>query len=430
MSTTVEKAAPARRAIRWWLAALLLFGAAPARAAADPVLEWNDIAREFIVVPALSPVEQTRAMAIVHVAMHDAINAITGRFERYAATASPPAGSSPEAAAIGAAAEALRFIVGNSPDLQSALTARYQASLQAHGLSSTDRGVVFGQAVAATIVELRRYDGAALAKYVYVPPDAGSIGVWQPISSAASAQSLLPGWGEVTRWVLRNDAQFFPDTPVAIDSEQYARDFNEIQAIGAVDSVVRTNEQTQIALFWRASPTAIWNPVLRQAIALRQPTLSDRARVSALFYLAAADASVACWSAKYFYNYWRPQPAIVRGDDDGNPATAGDPGWRPLVGTPPHPEYPSGHASNSGAMAAILALLFDDDPGFIIEATSSQSPGFVRHWRTFREGVEEVIDARVYSGIHFRTSDEAGARLGRQIARFVFTHALKPVKQH
>jgi hypothetical protein len=151
----------------------------------------------------------------------------------------------------------------------------------------------------------------------------------------------------------------------------------------------------------------------------------------ALFYLAAADASIACWEAKYVYNFWRPQTAIARGAEDGNDATVGDPAWRPFVGTPPHPDYISGHTANSGAMAFVLRSIFGDAPGYVIEARSPQTPTFVRQWQTFSEGVDEVIDARVYSGIHFRTADEVGARLGRQVAKFVMTHALRPAKaQH
>ncbi len=137
---------------------------------------------------------------------------------------------------------------------------------------------------------------------------------------------------------------------------------------------------------------------------------------------------MACWEAKYEYNFWRPQAAIARGDEDENVATVADRGWRPLVSTPPHPDYVSGHTANSGAMAFILRAIFGDAPGFIIEARSPQTPGFVRYWSTFTEGVEEVIDARVYSGIHFRTADEVGARLGRQVAQFVLTHALRPAR--
>jgi hypothetical protein len=286
-------------------------------------------------------------------------------------------------------------------------------------------GIGVGESAAAAILAARQHDGAAQAAYPYLPPDIGAAGVWAPVSSAATAQAQLPGWGSVAPFVLRSGAQFRPEAPPALDTERYARDYEEVMRLGAALNSTRSNEETQIALFWRASPTALWNPLLRQAMASRQLTLSEAARVTALFYLAAADASIACWEAKYFYNFWRPQAAIAAGDSDGNAATAGDPAWRPLVQTAPHPEYPSGHTSNSGAMAAVLGLAFGDSPGFVIEAASPQNAGFIRYWQTFGEGVQEVIDARVYSGLHFRTSDEAGARLGRQVARFVMTHALR-----
>jgi len=188
-------------------------------------------------------------------------------------------------------------------------------------------------------------------------------------------------------------------------------------------SLNRTQLQTQIATFWRASPTAIWNPVIRQLLASRNLDISDSARDYALFYLAAADASIACWEAKYYYNFWRPQSAIRRGDEDGNAATDPEATWTPLFGTPAHPDYPSAHTTNSSAMAHILEYLFGRDPGMTISVTLS---GINRQWSTFDEGTLEVIDARVYSGIHFRNSDEVGARLGRQVAQFVLTHALRP----
>jgi hypothetical protein len=393
-------------------------------------MEWNDIARQLVVVPALSPVEQTRAMAIVHVAIHDAVSGITGKYEQYV----PVKGSvqksrhsskaSPEAAAIAAAWHALRGLFGPSELLDT----RYAASLAEHGIAATDHGIAAGASAAARILALRQNDGAALAAYPYLPPDAGEIGVWTPISSAPAAQALLPGWGNVKPFVMRSGSQFRPGPPPPLRSRRYTRDYYEIARLGVAVNSGRTDEETQMALFWRASPTALWNPVLRQAVESRSLTLSETARISALFYLAAADASIAVWEAKYVYNYWRPQPAITQGDLDDNPATGGDPAWRPLVPTPPHPEYPSAHGSNSGAMAAVLAVVFGDSPGFVIEATSAQNVGFVRHWQTFSEGVQEVVDARVFSGIHFRNSDEVGARLGRRVARYVMTHALRPAK--
>ncbi len=398
---------------------------APAAARAnDPVMEWNDIARQLTVVPAVSSVGQTRVMAIVHVAVHDAVNAITGEFEQYARSNPAPAGASPEAAAIAAAHRALAGIFGASDSL----TAKYAASLEAHGISPADPGLAFGESVADGILMLRQNDGADAAAYPYVAPGAGMPGVWVPISSAPNAQALLPGWGNVLPFVLRSGSQFRPDPPPSLGSTRYARDYNELVQVGPLAGSSRTHEQTQIALFWRASPVALWNPILRQAIEFDALDLSAAARTAALFYLAASDASVACWEAKYFYNFWRPQAAIVNGEADGNDATTGDPAWRPLVPTPAHPDYLSGHATNSGAMAAALQSIFGDAPGFVIEATSPQNVGFVRHWQTFSDGTREVIDARVYSGIHFRTADEAGARVGRQVSHFVTTHALRPLK--
>jgi hypothetical protein len=401
----------------------------------DPVIEWNEIAVRLTLTAmvdgrTLFPVEQTRAMAIVHTAMHDAVNGITGTYAQYSPTGAAPAGASPEAAAIAAGYYALLGLFGDAHfGEQQFLTETYVASLEAHFVSLQDPGLGFGQSVAGGIAALRLQDGATLAQYPYLPPNTGAFGVWMPISSALSAQALLPGWGQVTPWVLRSGPQFRPDPPPALDSERYARDYTEVQQIGARVNHTRTAEQTNIALFWRASPVALWNPILRQALASRNLDLSTSARVAALVNIAGADASVAVWEAKYFYNYWRPQPAVVYGEEDGNAATAGDTTWLPHLPTPPHPEYPSAHTANSGAMAFVLQQIFGDAPGFLIEATSSTNVGFVRYWFTFSEGVREVIDARVYSGIHFRTADEVGARQGRQVAQFVLTHALRGARK-
>jgi len=164
---------------------------------------------------------------------------------------------------------------------------------------------------------------------------------------------------------------------------------------------------------------------MQQALAANSFDLSSTARAFALFYLAATDASIACWDAKYVYNAWRPQSAIRRGDEDGNDSTVSDPTWLPFIVTPPHPEYPSGHSTLSSAMASVLESNFGEGLGTPIVVTLS---GITRQWDSFDDAVQEVIDARVYSGIHFRNSDEVGARVGRQVAQFVMTHALRPCK--
>jgi hypothetical protein len=395
--------------------------------AGDVVTEWNQEAVRLSLLPAsaLAPVQQTRVMAIVQVAVHDAINGITKEYSTYLSPGDAPAGASFEAAAIAAAHQALRELFSNQPTQVAQLDTLFANSLASRGLSEFDAGVEYGRSAAAAILAARAGDHSQLAEsqFPYTAPGAGTPGVWVPVSSAANAQALLPGWGNVTPFVLRSGSQFRPEPPPALDSEKYAKDYNEIKIVGASSSAVRTTQQTQIAQFWLASPTAIWNPVLTQVLAAHDVDLSAKARAFALFYLAASDASVACWDAKYTYNFWRPQAAIRAGDADGNDLTAGDAGWAPLHPTPRHPEYASGHSSNSSAMASILATLFGDNPGVPIVVTLS---GITREWETFDEAVEEVIDARIYSGIHFRTADEAGARMGRQVAQFVFTHALRP----
>jgi hypothetical protein len=384
----------------------------------DVVREWNQQAVAFTLLPAsaLAPVQQTRVMAIFHLAVHDAVNGITDEYETYLSPSSPPENASPVAAAIAAAHHALKNLF---PGNDSLFDERYANSLAAHGVSPADPGLAFGRSAAAAILALRANDHSSQAQFDYHAPEAGTPGVWVRLNNAPA---LLPGWGNVTPFVLRSASQFRPDPPPALDSDQYAKDYNEIKEIGVSSGSSRSAEQSQIALFWRASPTAIWNSALRQVVPTRNLNLSGTARLFALFYVAAADASIACWEAKYTYNFWRPQPAIMNGDLDGNGFTAGNPTWLPLVVTPPHPEYPSGHTSNSSAMAKILTSEFEDSPGVPIVVTQS---GITRHWSTFSEAVQEVIDARVYSGIHFRNSDDVGARMGRQVAQFVSHHALR-----
>lgn len=391
----------------------------PPLVVSDPVMEWNQIAATTVLssVPVtLAPVQQTRVMAIVQLAMHDAVNGITGEYETYLSPPPAPANASPEAAAISAAYHSLNNL---RPGNESSLAQNFSNAIVGRGLSMDDPGIEYGRAAAAAILTLRENDQSSTAQFNYDAPNAGEPGVWVRLTSAPA---LLPGWGRVTPFVLRSAAQFRPDAPPALDSERYARDYNEIKKIGAKSGSTRSTEQSDIALFWRASPTAIWNPVIRQAAQTRNHNLSEQAQLFALFYLAAADAGIACWETKYEFNFWRPQPAIVNGNNDGNDATAADATWEPFIPTPPHPDYASGHTANSSAMAKILTLEFGDNPGISLTVTQT---GITRTWTTFSEAVDEVIDARVYSGIHFRDSDEVGARMGRQIAQFVSHHALR-----
>ncbi len=400
---------------------LALFASVNIPAQGDVVAEWNAEAVRLTLLASSSqaPVQQTRTMAIVQVSVHDAVNGITLQYRTYLPTDAAPSNASPEAAAIAAAHHSLRNLFP-APAHVTTLDAMFLASLAAHGLSIDNPGVAYGQSMAAAILANRASDGSATAQFPYTAPGSGQPGVWVRLTAL---DALLAGWGDVVPWSLRGGSQFRPEPPPALESAEYAKDYNEIKEIGSLNSTTRTAEQTQIATFWLASPAAIWNQPLRQLVAASDFDLSTRARTYALMYLSAADSSIACWEAKYEYNFWRPQPAIRRGDEDGNDATTADPTWTPLFTTPRHPEYPSGHTANSTAMASILALIFGDDPGMPIISTIGT---ITREWNTFDEGLDEVIDARVYSGIHFRTADVAGSRQGRQVAHFIWTHELRP----
>ena len=385
----------------------------------DAVMEWNEIALAATVTANQGPVPQLRSMAIVQVAVHDAVNVITQRHARYLAGAQSQAGASAKAAAIAAAHRTLATLF---PAQAATLNGLRASSLANHDLTEDDPGIDVGEAAAAAMLAARADDGASVAQFPYTAPGAGTPGVFVPIGTQ---QALLPGWRDVTTWVIHSGSQFRPAGPPELNSGRYARDYNEIKELGSVTSQTRTAEQTEIGRFWLGSPAAIWNSVARGVLGARNPDISDAARTFALMYLAAADASVTCWDAKYTYNFWRPQAAIRNGDLDDNARTEPDSTWTPLFSTPPHPEYLSGHSTNSAAMATALEMLFGDDPGVPIIATSPTNAGFPREWSTFSEGIDEVIDARIYSGIHFRSADEVGARVGRQVARFVVRHALR-----
>jgi hypothetical protein len=278
--------------------ALLCALSIPARgaAASDPTDEWNAIAvsQTLSASPAQAPAQQTRTMAIVQVSVHDAVNAITGAYDTYSSAGPVPDGAGEHAAAIGAAHAALRMLF---PAQASVLDGLLEPSLAAHGVSELDPGLEFGRAVAAAIFALRANDNAAAAQFDYIVPGAGMPGVWVRLGNAPA---LLPGWGQVTPWVLRSGSQFRPEGPPALNTERYANDYEEVKRIGSANSPVRTLEQTGIALFWRASPTAIWNGALTQVLRGRNLDPSSKARAFALMYLAAADASIACWGLELF----------------------------------------------------------------------------------------------------------------------------------
>ena len=410
----------------------------------DPVTEWNCRAITRVLNASVfsppAPPMQIRFMSIVHVSVHDAVNGLTGEYKTYLSPEPAPANASVDGAAIGAAYQALlrRF-----PAQAAVLEQEFFASLSARQIPTDDPGVAYGRNAANVIFNLRAADGAPPTPCSFqAPPNPGPIGIWvlalnDTVSPPVYPPAALPCFGNVVPWTLRNSSQFRVDAPPALDSEAYARDYNEVMMYGSVNSPVRSAEQTAIAGFWNGSPTDIWTQVLRQVSASRDLDLSARSRAFALVYMTATDASIAIWDSKYYYRAWRPTTSVARSLEDGNPDTNPAPFFwqRSLIPQwqHQHPEYPSGQVGSSAAMASALTLLFSNDPGLVLTPTIAdcQVNGCVpvtREFGTFSQAIDEVSSARVWSGIHFRYASDAAARLGGQVARFTATHVLERCK--
>ena len=384
----------------------------------DQVLAWNKTAMA-VIGAAQNPNFQTRFMSLVQASVYDAVNSVTGDFEPYAVSRAAPDGATANAAAAGAAHYVLKHLA-YAPPLTAALVARIDNAWAALPASiSGNAGIGLGEQVAQDILALRASDGAPTAPLSpYTAPNSGDPGVWvaQP-----GALTLVPTWGGVTPWIMNSADQFAPDGPPALDSDTFVNDLAEVKAIGQDTSTIRTPLQTNIAKFWVPSAPVLWNPIARQVSAAQGLTVSQNARLFALLNLAAADAAITCFKAKYQYNFWRPITALQ---------AAGEATWKPLIANPPFPEYVSGHTTISSAMANVLIETFGDDPGVPFALFSPSNPSFVHTWSTFSQGVDEVIEARIYSGIHYRNSDVVGARVGRQISHFDMRHGLRTNKGH
>jgi hypothetical protein len=397
-------------------------------ARADVVTDWNVIATTNAPAAGNNAIQQSRIYAMTHAAIHDALNAIDRRYKPYALDMYGNPGASPAAAVAAAAHDVL---LHELPTRQSVLDAAYAASLSAipDGAAKTD-GIAIGQQAAAAIIALRSSDGSsAIVPYT---PGIGP-GVWQPTPPAFLA-ALLPGWGSVTPFTLRIGSQFRPDPPELFDltSQQYTRDFNEVESIGDVNSSTRTAEQSQIAMFWYEGSPNGWNRIARNVSAQQGLDLWQNARLFGLINFAMADGFIAGFDAKYAYDFWRPVTAIRAGDTDGNDQTLGDPTWSSFLVAPNIPDYPSTHSVLGAAAAEVLTSFFDNDDDEIAFTTTSGNPfpGITRSFTSFSQAAQENADSRVYAGIHFRRTCTDGLRQGKKVGRFAFKHYLKPIKKH
>jgi hypothetical protein len=384
---------------------------------ADVITDWNDKVVAAGVQARQSPMVHTRNAAIVHVAMFEAINAIDRRYTPYRVQVSPAAGTSREAAA---AAAAHFTMVRLYPDQAKDIDNFYQTSLAAvPDGAPKSHGIQLGGQVAGEILALRAKDGAD-APNTYRPYT--TAGTYVP-----TALPVGSSWGQVTPFALTEGSQFRPAAPVALSSAHWAQDYNEVKKMGAKTGAGRTAEQTDIARVWELTGPGLHNPVARQLAAMKNLDVLDNARLFALYAMAMADSYIAVFDAKYTYNFWRPITAIRNGDSDGNDATEPNPAWEPFIATPMHPEYPCAHCINSAAGAAVLEAFFGDAVS-PFNLTNPTVAGVTRRFTRLSDYVRESIDARVYDGVHYRTSGEVGAAMGRKIGEYTVQNSLKPVR--
>lgn len=403
-------------------------------AGADAVVEWNAIASQAILtaVAAGRPGQATPIdFAVVHVAVHDAIQSIEQRFQPYEIRI-PGATGSPAAATAKAARDVL---VARFPEQTASLDTAYSMYLTANRLATNDPGVAVGQRAAAAIIARRANDGTYPTN---PPPFTGGteLGEWRPTPSylpgapAAFAPMAIPWLGAVTPFAVRSPSQFRPLPPPGLKSARYTRDYNEVKAMGSFSSGARSTELTGLAYFWSDNYPVQWNRALRAIAEANLTEIGDSARLFALANMAASDAVMSSWESKRHFNFWRPITAIQEGEDDGNPATEGDPNWQPLINTPNYPDYTSGANIITGTITRMLALFFGTDRmTFTVTSTVAQAVPNTRTYSRFSDAADDVVDARILLGIHFRFADTAARQQGRQIANWAFKHFLRPVDE-
>ena len=429
-------------ALTIWLLALVL--AAPV--AASEVLQWNETTMKAIEANGQNNVVATRTLAMVHGAVHDALNAITRRYDAYYFQGPGNPAASPEAAVAAAAHTVLVAAASGSgtPAQKGAALALIEQAYAASLARVTDgparnAGVAVGRAAGAAMLTLRRDDGAT-RDAPYTPgvgpgkwrPHPNPVPANPPIANPDAARgfvpSALPGWGNVTPFTMLSSSQFWLPGPPALTSPTYARDFNEVKSLGGAVSTARTAEQTEIARFWFEGPGA-WNTIARTLSASRGLDARDSARLLALMNFAMADAFIAGFKIRYVYDFWRPVTAIREGDNDGNDATVGDLTWNSHQNTPAVSDYPSTQSTFSGAAAVVLASVLGGDQASFSFKSGKPFEGITRSFTSFSQAARESADSRVYAGIHFRSACADGLDLGRRVGQRVVAMYLLPVKK-
>jgi hypothetical protein len=387
-------------------------------ARADVVTDWNATASAILVDAKLGPPPACRVLAIVHTAVYEAANAITKHYPARELPLEATPGASVEAAIAAANHTTLAKLV---PSQQAAIDTAYQAALAmiADGPAKT-AGIAVGEKAAAAILAVRAEDGAATGE-TYRPHT--TAGVYVP-----TVIPVVPQWPQRKPWLMTSPTQFRPGPPPMLTSEVWARDYNEIKTLGGKSSTRRTAEQTEIARFWAATQPPIYDGVVRSVTTVPGREVTQNARLFAAVAQATDDALIAILDAKYHYNFWRPVTAIRNGDLDGNDATERDPSWMPFIDTPMHPEYPCAHCIVSGAVGTVLQAEIGTGPLPTLTTTSPTANGVARSWTMIDDFMQEVANARIYDGVHYRNSTEVGTAMGKQIGALAVAKYLRPLK--
>ena len=408
-------------------ALVAVLACSPMHARADVVLDWDSIAVTTLVAQGQNPFAQARFMSITQLAVFEAVNAITGNYEPYLGTVVAPVGASADAAAIAAA---YRVLKNYFPGVASLDTA-YAASLAAipDGAAKTD-GIATGEAAAAQMIALRVGDGSSPPEF-YLPASSDP-GVWQTTPGCSAAGGIAFQWQKITPFGIPSVGgsqawldQFLPAPPPPLTSSRYAKDYNEVKTVGGLNSTQRPQDRADVARFYAlTTPSFVFNLAARQVAVAQGKSLSENARALALLNMASNDSLVASFGTKYYYLRWRPETAIRAGNLDGNAKTDPDFTFAPFIVTPCFPSYPSNHASASNSAAEIMRRLYGAG-GLAITIANPAVPDVTLQYTTFDQITDDIDDARVYGGIHFRFDQDAGSRLGRDIGTFIYKHNLR-----
>jgi hypothetical protein len=405
------------------LMATLLIGPA---ARADEVLGWNEIAVDTAVANRQSPLAQARYAAIVQLAVFEAVNSITGDYRPYLGNIVAPHGASAKAAAVEAAYRVLStYFPASASTLLDPARAKSLALIP--DAQAKSDGIATGDAAASAMIALRANDGSSPAQFKV--PGPAVPGEWQTTPSCPIVNGIAVGtffqWQNVTPFGIPRVSAFLLDPPPSLASNKYAKAYNEVMTVGSLDSTERPPDRAEVVLYYAVtSPVQVFNQAARQVAQEQGRSLSENARALALINMAINDSLVASFFNKYHYNFWRPETAVHAGDTDDNRKTDPDPNFLPFIVTPCFPSYPSNHGSGSNGGAEVMRRLYGG-AGHSITLSNPAVPHTVLQYTSFRQITDDISDARVYGGIHFRFDQTAGARLGKAVGRAVYKNNLR-----